>query len=235
MYAAAVLVTLLTGCGSVTGTQVPVPTFPSDATGAAGGTQAVDEGLVPDDCTRVLPPDVVEAVLGLPLGTVTVRTTMHQPAPSVGRTERVVCRYTRTGTGGGGPLLLSVDVSAYRDADAALAQWRLNAGVEEGDGRELQLGSARGVLVDRRGEKVLLVANARANLTFVLAQGASKAERSPEDTLVDLALRAIPAVPAAAAASNAESAAPASETTSMGPNAAASPTVPLHGGVTTTA
>lgn len=176
-----------------------MPTFPPASAGAAaGGAQAVDEGQIPDDCGRVLAPDVVEAVLGLPLGSVTVRTTMHLPSPAVGRTERMACRYTRAGASSADRLLLVLDVSAYRDAEAATAQWRLNAGVEDGTGRELQLGSARAVLVQRPSESALLVVNALANLTFVLQNGVSLANRSPEDTLVDLALRVLPAVPAAA-------------------------------------
>ena len=54
-----------------------------------------DEGALPDDCARMLAAGDLYALLGLPLDTVTVRSTLGVAEPSVGRPERVACRYTR--------------------------------------------------------------------------------------------------------------------------------------------
>ena len=171
----------LTSCGSASGDPgaLPVPTFPATPTAAAsvGPAGAADQGRLPDDCTRLLGGNDLGALFGLPLDSVAVRTTIGTPAPAVGRT-----------------------VSAYTDADAATKQWRTNAAVEDGPHREVTLGNARGVLVERPTDAVLLVANGAETLTFVLPQPVRIRDLSAADTLVDLALRVLPAVAAGAAA-----------------------------------
>ena len=195
---AAVLV--LTSCGSAAGEPgaLPVPTFPAVPTAAAAvGGGAVDQGRLPDDCTRLLAGNDLGALFGLPLDSVSVRTTIGAPAPAVGRTERLTCSYARTGGTKGD--LLDVNVSAYTDAEAATRQWRTNAAVEDGPHRDVPLGAARGVLVERQTDAVLLVANGAETLTFVLPQPVRIRDLSAADTLVDLALRVLPSVAAGAA------------------------------------
>jgi len=179
---------------------LPVPTFPATPTAAAsvGPAGAADEGRLPDDCTRLLGGNDLGALFGLPLDSVAVRTTIGTPAPTVGRTERLTCSYARTS--GAKNDLLDVNVSAYTDADSATKQWRTNAAVEDGPHREVTLGNARGVLVERPTDAVLLVANGAETLTFVLPQPVRIRDLSAADTLVDLALRVLPAVAAGAAA-----------------------------------
>ena len=169
-----------------------------DGRGVRRPAGAVDQGRLPDDCTRLLGGNDLGALFGLPLDSVAVRTTIGTPAPAVGRTERLTCSYARTG--GAKNDLLDVNVSAYTDADAATKQWRTNAAVEDGPHRDVTLGNARGVLVERPTDAVLLVANGAETLTFVLPQPVRIRDLSAADTLVDLALRVLPAVAAGAAA-----------------------------------
>lgn len=195
----------LTGCGSAAGEPgaLPVPTFPATPTvGALAGGGVVQQGRLPDDCTRLLAGNDLGALFGLPLDSVSVRTTLGTPAPAVGRTERLTCSYARTGGTKGD--LLDVNVSAYTDAEAATKQWRTNAAVEDGPHRDVPLGDARGVLVERPTDAVLLVANGAETLTFVLPQPVRIRDLSAADTLVDLALRVLPLVAAGAAPPAAE-------------------------------
>jgi hypothetical protein len=136
-------------------------------------------------------------LLGLPLDSVEVRTIVGVAEPSVGRTERVACRYTGTAAAGPrrGRTLLDLNVSAYTDPGAAMKQWRVNSDAESGERRELPIGAASAVLVERPGESLLMVAHGTSNLTFVLpGAGSLPVQRPPGDTLVDLALRVLPAV-----------------------------------------
>ena len=191
----------LTSCGSAAGEPgaLPVPTFAAApaAAGAAGAGGAVDQGRLPDDCTRLLAGNDLGALFGLPLDSVAVRTTLGAPAPAVGRTERLTCSYARTSGAKGD--LLDINISAYTDAEAATKQWRTNAAVEDGPHRDVPLGDARGVLVERPTDAVLLVANGAETLTFVLPQPVRIRDLSAADTLVDLALRVLPTVSAGTA------------------------------------
>jgi hypothetical protein len=189
----------LAACGSAAGEPgaLPVPTFPSTPVAAAGGIGGpVDQGRLPDDCTRLLAGNDLGALFGLPLDSVSVRTTIGAPAPAVGRTERLTCSYARTS--GAKTDLLDVNVSAYTDVEAAAKQWRTNAAVEDGPHRDVPLGDARGVLVERPTDAVLLVANGAETLTFVLPQPVRIRDLSAADTLIDLALRVLPVVAAGA-------------------------------------
>jgi hypothetical protein len=195
----AVVSAALTACGSASGEpgSLPVPTFPATAqAGASGAAGPEDQGLLPDDCTRVLTGNDLGALFGLPLDSVTVRTTLGVPAPAVGRTERLACQYLRTG--GARDDLLDLNIGAYTDADAAAQQWRTNAAAEDGSHRDVALGGARGVLIERPQEAVLMVANGAETLTFVMSQKVRIRDLSAGDTLVDLALRVLPAVSRAA-------------------------------------
>jgi hypothetical protein len=185
----------LTACSTSSGERTEVPTFPTDAQVMGTAVPNPDQGALPDDCTRILAVGDLEAVLGLPLGSVDVRTTRGVPEPSVGRTERVACSYN--GTAGGpasGRTLLNVNSSAYADQDASAKQWRVNADAEDGDRRELPIGSASAVLVERSDEAVLMVVNGITNLTLVLPNQQLPGDRPRGDALVDLALRVLPAV-----------------------------------------
>jgi hypothetical protein len=197
-----VLVLVLSGCG-MAGTEqpesLPVPTFSESASataGAAGG--AVDEGL-PDDCARLLTADDFAALDAQPVGSVSLRTVRGVPEPSVSRTERVACGYTGTGGGAKGGKLLDLNVGRYTDAAAATKQWQLNTNAER-DGspsRDIMLGSASAVLIERSTETVLAVVYGIDTLTFILPAQQPVAGKSPGDRLVDLALRVLPRVGAA--------------------------------------
>jgi hypothetical protein len=189
------VVLALSGCGASALEQTEVPTFPTPAETSAPTVAGPDDGVLPDDCGRILAVGDLEALLGLPLGSVAQRTTLGVAEPSVGRTERVACVYT--GTAGGparGRTLLNINASAYTDANAASKQWRVNAEAEDGGRRELPIGSASAVLVERRGEAVLMVVHGVSNLTLVLPGQPLPGGRAPADVLVDLALRVLPAV-----------------------------------------
>lgn len=176
-----------------------MPTFPTDGQ-VMPTVPNTDQGVLPDDCTRILTVGDLEAVLGLPLGSVDVRTTRGVPEPSVGRTERVACSYN--GTAGGparGRTLLNINSSAYTDSDAATKQWRVNADAEDGDRRELPIGTASAVLIGRSDEAVLMVVNGVTNLTLLLPNQQLPGDRPRGDALIDLALRVLPAVSTSAA------------------------------------
>lgn len=188
----AALLALVAGCSS-TPEPTAVPTFPAPAqqSGPPGAAEDAD-GAIPDDCGRILTAGDLEALLGLPLGTVSLRTIRGVPEPSVRRTERVSCDYT-VGPGRGRPLL-DIRVSAYVDDAAATAQWRVNVAAESGEQREVPLGSASAVLFERSGEASLLVAHRAMNLTAVLPDQPLPGGRSRGDVLIDLALRVLPSV-----------------------------------------
>jgi hypothetical protein len=198
--AVAVVAAVVVACGSAAGEPgtLPVPTFPATAAAATSGVAgASDQGRLPDDCVRVLGANDLGALFGLPVDSVAVHTTIGAPAPSVGRTERLACSYTRSG--GAHDDLLDLNIGAYTDADAAAKQWRTNVAAEDGDHHDVALGGAHGVLVERPTEAVLMVANGAETLTFVLPDRIRIRDLSAGDTLVDLALRVLPTVAGGAA------------------------------------
>jgi hypothetical protein len=191
--ACGVLLVLFTAaCGTASGDtdRLPVPTFDPSATRAPADPGAPVTTGLPADCTRILTPEDLAALFGLPLGSVAVRTTIGASAPSVGRTERTTCSYT--GTGGERGRLLDMVAGRYTDADAAAGHWRINADSEDGQARDLPIGAAPGVLVERPGEAVLLVVNEADSLTLVLPDGVRVGDRSSADLLADLAQRVLP-------------------------------------------
>jgi hypothetical protein len=190
--AAAVLA--LAGCSASPLESTEVPTFPTSADATALAAPGPDDGALPNDCAQILPVADLEALLGMPLGSVDVSTTLGVPQPLAGRTERVACQYTSSAGQARGSSLLDVNASAFTDADAAAKQWRINVDAEEGGRRELPIGSASAVLFERRGEAVLMIVNGASNVTVVLPDQPLPGGRPPADALVDLALRVLPAV-----------------------------------------
>lgn len=183
---------------SVGSDRLPVPTFAAPGpTGPARGAGAGPAGKLPDDCARVLSADDLGALFAMPLGSVSLGTVRGVPEPSVGRTERLSCRYT--GNGSPAPLL-ELNIGRYTDPISASDHWKLNSDAERAAGgvsRDVSIGSAPAVLVERGTETVLTVVYGVDMLTFVLP-GNSAGGRPAADALVDLALRALPPITATA-------------------------------------
>jgi hypothetical protein len=190
------LMLVASGCGAApAGPSVPTFDDTSQATGSTGvATPGPDEGAIPDDCAKLIAAGDLGALLGLPLDSVTLRTTRHVAAPAIGRTERVACEYTGQGSVRG--RLLALDVSSYTSDTAARDQWQVNVEAEDGTQQPLPIGAASGVLIQRGAETALRVVHGASNLVFVLPHSQLPDSRSPADTLVDLALRVIPAIDA---------------------------------------
>lgn len=184
-----------TACAPSDEIGTPVPTFPAPAAAAGSGSgPGLPDGSVPTDCGGMLAVDDLNALLGLPLNSVGVRTTIGVPAPSVGRTERVACRYSGTATSPARGILLDLNVGRYVDADAAARQWATNADVESGERRDIAIGAARAALFERPRETVLMVTYDDDTITMVLPEGPRPPGRSRADVLVDLALRVLPTI-----------------------------------------
>ncbi len=196
--AAALCAWVVTACASGPTLDSPsLPTFPAPVdTSAATSPGVADKGVVPDDCARLLPVGELGAVLGLPLDSVAVRTTVGVPSPSVGRTERIDCAYT-AGPPAGRPLL-GLNAAAYADAASAADHWKLNAGAEDGTHRPVPIGAASGILIERGGETLLTVLYGTGTLTFSLPSRPLPVNRPAGDLLVDLAKRVLPTVARAA-------------------------------------
>ena len=189
------MLVVLAGCSGAPVPGPSLPTFPGSDGGSASATAstAADAGVIPDDCSRILPVDQLVAVLGLPLNSVVVRTTVGVPAPSVGRVERMDCAYTGTAPGPDhGSRLLAINAAAYSTPDAARAQWKLNTSGEDGVHREQPIGVAAGELVERPGETLLAVQYGSGTITLVLPDQPLPAAITPAGMLVDLARRVLP-------------------------------------------
>ncbi len=187
------------GGGAAGSPELPIPTFAEPSAAAAAGS-GTPKGALPDDCGRLLSVVDLAALFARPIDSVTVRTVRGIPEPSVGRTGRVGCRYSAVAGPSTGDTLLDLNVGRYADAAAAAKQWQVNSAAErasEGNSRDVPIGSAPAVLVERRAETVLMVAYGVDTLTFVLPRPAT-GPRSAADTLVDLALRVLPQVAATA-------------------------------------
>jgi hypothetical protein len=196
------MLVLVAGCSGAPVLGPSLPTFPgSDGRSAsAAASTAADAGVVPDECSRILPVDQLVAVLGLPLNSIVVRTTVGVPAPSVGRVERMDCAYTGTAPAGpdSGRRLLAINAAAYSTPAAAHAQWMLNTSGEDGVHREQPIGIAAGELVERPGETLLAVQYGSGTITLVLPDQPLPAAITPAAMLVDLARRVLPTMAGAA-------------------------------------
>lgn len=199
LAAAALGVLTLAGCAR----PEPGPALPTFPVAAVTSRPAMpagpDQGAIPDDCARLITAGDLGALLGLPLDSVSVRGTVGVPAPSVGLTERLDCSYTAAASGPArGGTLLSLRAVAYGTPAAAAAHWALNAGVEDGARRDVPIGAAKAVLVERGGETLLTVLYGSGTLTFTLPDRPLPRDRAA--TLVDLAQRVLPAIAATAPA-----------------------------------
>jgi hypothetical protein len=189
------LLALLAGCTSAAADGPSLPTFPASDVGASSAASTVrDAGVIPDDCSRILPTGELVAVFGMPLDSVVVRTTIGVPAPSVGRIERMDCAYSGTGPAGpaSGKRLLAINAAAYTTPAAARAQWLLNTAAEHGMHRDAPVGSASGVLVERPGETLLAVQYGSGTVTLVLPDRPLPPGSTPASMLVDLVRRVLP-------------------------------------------
>jgi hypothetical protein len=182
------------GCAAEAAEPTVVPTFAAPTVTGAPGSAEERNGALPTDCADLLAVADLGALLGLPLDSVAVRTTIGVAEPSVGRTERVACRYSGTAASPVRGTLLDVNVARYVDAAAATKQWGTNTGVESGARSDLPIGAARSALFDRDRESVLMVAYDDDTLTFVLPEAPRPGGRDRGEVLVDLALRVLPAV-----------------------------------------
>lgn len=174
--------------------RLPVPTFAESSAGATTGPGAKKTGL-PDDCAELLSVDDLGALFALPIGSVSLRTVRGVPAPSVGRTERVTCSYTRSDANAAA--VLDVNIGRYTDEAAAAEHWSVNSAAESGGGpgTAIAIGDAKAMLVERPAQATLLVVYRLDTLTFVLPARAA-GSRPAQDVLVDLAKRLIPVVAA---------------------------------------
>ncbi|GAA4555639.1 hypothetical protein GCM10023175_56230 [Pseudonocardia xishanensis] len=211
---------VLTACSAgPVGGSTAVPTFASSDVRTSGAA-APRIGL-PEDCGTFLAPDDLGALFARPLGSTAMRTIKGVPEPTVGRTERVGCRYSASGPGGGNTLL-DINLGRYADTAAATRQWQLNTNAERSDGqsRDLAIGTAKAVAVERRTETLLAVVYGVDTLTFVLPVSA-RAPGPPVDRLVDLALRVLPRDGASQPSPPDTPAAPPATPTTTEPNAVA--------------
>jgi hypothetical protein len=218
----------VSGCSVAATGPTELPTFEASSSNAGATRTGADEGALPDDCERLLAAGDLNALLGLPLDTVTVRSTQGIAEPSVGRTERVACRYTTKAAGPaqGRPLLL-LNASSYTSPDAASQQWRRNADIEDGVHRDLPIGSAGAVLVERGGEALLSVVYGPATLTLILPDQPLPGGRPRTEALVDLALRVLPAVaPPASSPTTTPTAPPEGAPAAPAPTSTPPPTTP---------
>lgn len=200
VLAGAMLVAIaLAGCARSDAQSVqtpPIPTFPVPSSAVAptpaGGARRT---LLPQDCEQVLSHTMVPALLGLPLDSVEVHTTIGVPQPNVQRLERVTCRYDRAGTPGE---LLEFTMSAYTEDAAARSHTAINLTAEQksagGPGESSPIGSAAGTYFVDGPQRILVVSYGRSALTVILQHGVvgEDAERS---VVMDLAQRILPALP----------------------------------------
>lgn len=168
---------------------VAVPVFPAAAAPVAA---AGDRGTAPagPTCADLLPVEEVQAVLGLPVDGVAVRSVDGVPAPSVGRLARVTCRYAVVDPAW--PVhgeVLVVVAARFVDDAAARAQSARNVADLAGPAPSspVPMGAAAAVQV---GGADLLVAHGRGTVDLTLAAGAGL-PGPPGEVLTDLARRVL--------------------------------------------
>lgn len=172
----------------------PIPTFSSDPARQAAGAPS-RETLLPTDCADVLPDDKVSALLGLPVDGIQGRTVIGVGSPSVGRLERVTCRYHERSDRAGSAL--DLNLYAYTDADAALRQMGINVAAERSTSsgsEEFMIGAAKAALLTQRNSTMLLVANGQYTVAMTLVDGIVPADVT-RPVMVDLVQRVLPELP----------------------------------------
>jgi hypothetical protein len=183
---------LVAACGGSDASRTePIPTFPSS--GSAPAAAPPRQTLLPTDCAEVLTGEAMTALLGQPLGVVQARTVLGLPAPAVGRIERVTCLYRR-GADRTGRVLVTLNLSAYRNAEDSARQLSTDTAAERHAARSVQnlsIGTADAVLFDEPGQSVLLVADDRSGLALTLADGVVTPALTRQ-LLVDMAQRVLP-------------------------------------------
>ena len=183
---------LLTACGAGPETTQPIPTFESAPGPVEPGVRA-RETLLPGECGELLPGVGIEALLGQPVDSVQSRSVIGVSAPSVGRLEKVTCLYRRTATRGG-PTDIQLNVYAYVDAGAASRHTATNIRAERASSsaaEELAIGSARGVLLDQRGQSNLMVSSGRSAVAMTMRNGVVAADQT-RAIMLDLVQRVLP-------------------------------------------
>ncbi|MCD2193997.1 hypothetical protein LQ327_11485 [Actinomycetospora endophytica] len=190
--------TLLAGCSSGSDLSTPsIPTFPGPGAAPATSTPAPRSTLVPTDCNQIVSKDQLPNLLGLPIGSVDVRSLRDVPAPSVGRLERVTCTYSSTGGAGApsqGSQVLKLIASGYNGPQAAQAQVAVNNQVEQRsgvNGVDTPIGAATGTYFTDPDGPILVVAYKQVTVSLTLGRGALSADQS-RSVLVDLAQRVLP-------------------------------------------
>ncbi len=173
----------------------PIPTFAAGSGSASSTVSTVSRSaLLPQDCDQVLSHEQVPALLGLPLDSVDVHTTIGVPEPNVKRLERVTCQYDRIGAGSE---LLEFTMSAYADAAAARDHTAINLAAESQSagqpGDPSPIGAAAGTYFVDGAQRIIVLTYGRSALSLVLQHGivADDIERS---VVVDLAQRVLPAL-----------------------------------------
>jgi hypothetical protein len=150
-----------------------------------------DRGL-PLDCEEFVGHDEIAALFGLPLDSVSVRTVLGRPSPSVGRLERVDCVYTLAGAAGPNRAGVVVRVTAGRYADGAAARDQHERNVADqrtgaAGWTRPELGEAAAAMVRRGGENVLLTSYGALTLDLDVPDRPHPLD--PVDLLTDLARR----------------------------------------------
>jgi hypothetical protein len=135
---------------------------------------------------------LVAALLAQPVAAVSSHTVLGVGSPSVGLLERLDCSYRRrTDTA---TATLQLRAQAYTDPGAASRHQEINVAAEGADAHtteNIAIGTAQAVLLPEPGRPVLMVTDARVNLTISLVDAVVPTLGTPE-VLVDLARRVLP-------------------------------------------
>jgi hypothetical protein len=170
---------------------VPVPTFASAPPASTAPAAPEPGSRLPADCAELLGGDELAALFALPVDSLTVRTVLGAPSPSVGREERLTCTYTLSGPGAAGQgVVLRTIVGAYSDDAAARAQHERNVADERAgtSGSERpELGTAAATVFRRGAQSVMLTSSGTVTLDLDLPP--RPGPLAPVDLLVDLARR----------------------------------------------
>lgn len=192
------LAALLAGCSSGTDLATPpIPTFPGPGAAAPTSAPAPRSTLIPTDCNQILSKDDLPNLLGLPLGSLDVRSLRDVPAPSVGRLERVTCTYTSNGGAGApsqGSQVLKLLASGYSTPEDAQAQVAVNNKVEQSSGIsgvDTPIGAAAGTFFSDPDGPILVVTYRRVTVSASLNRGELSADQA-RSVLVDLVQRVLP-------------------------------------------